>query len=74
MNPKPINDETPRDRPILLWVPRPQTEMKGGWYIGRWDVQSYNKRPRPFWNWNPNRTATAQETAPTHWAELPESP
>lgn len=52
-----------------LWIPGRGEE------VGRWDDESYSKKPRPFWNWNSHLGKRhTHENQPTHWRPLAKGP
>lgn len=72
---KPIDENTPKDRELLLWSP-----FRGGMLgEGRWDDDRYAARgPRPFWDIRVLRMmwgkSAMRANQPTHWCEKPTSP
>lgn len=66
---RPITDATPRNERILLWSPADRM-----WFVGSWDDDRFNKRPRPFWNYEGvARVCDSRLRQPTLWARLPEN-
>lgn len=63
---KPI-ETAPKDREIMLWLPR-----RRKWAKGRWDSQTTHQKPRPlFWTYG-SQTTDDRSDQPTHWAEVEE--
>lgn len=71
---KPIDENTPKDRELVLWFP-----LRGGMLAyGCWNEQKYYKKPRPYWtSYALERlygVLAIRENQPTHWDEKPTSP
>lgn len=69
-------ETAPKDNRILLgWVVGIFTGINC--VIGRWNNDSYAKKPRPYWTHDLERLTTVYGTRsnqPTHWMPLPEPP
>lgn len=53
---------------LLLWV-------KGKFYIGHWDPETFHRRPRPHWDYACHRGKHyVRENQPTHWLLPPPLP
>jgi hypothetical protein len=68
------DDPPPMDEIILLYRPGAVS-----WMVvapGKWDAQSFNKKPNPFWDcWLKIGGAyESRKWPPTHWMPLPEPP
>lgn len=62
----PIDDETPHDVRLLLWIP-----TASAWVIGRWDDDRYSIEPRPFW-WQESEPRTyCRNNPPSHYRLIP---
>lgn len=60
-------ETAPKDKKIILAC----REVE----IGRWDDDSFSKKPRPFWNrWSVFGVSRERANQPTHWMPLPELP
>lgn len=65
---RPITDATPRNERLLLWSPADRR-----WYVGRWNDDRFNKKPRPFWEYEGvTRVCDSRMHQPILWAKLPE--
>lgn len=69
MQPQPIDESTPKDRRLLLYVP------DHDWVCGHWCDDRHAKVSRPYWTIDAeyavgNRYVRSHQ--PTHWVELPE--
>lgn len=61
-------DTAPKDREIIVWV-------RGRQYIATWERDSYNQKPRPFWNYSDTWGKTGcRAIPPLLWMPLPASP
>ena len=69
-----IDDNTPRDESILVYVPR--IYGTGRQYIARWDPDKYAKRPKPRFRSSDRMYGDADSALfqPTHWRPLPAPP
>ena len=67
-------ETAPRDEIILLYRPSAQDWAKVT--IGKWNDQSYHKRPNPFWEFCTciGSTGEARAWVPTRWMPLPLPP
>jgi hypothetical protein len=75
MTPTPIDENTPRDKRIMLFIPAGKNSL-GRWVFGRWNEDPFNKKPRPYWEWESyNCNVTAMRASqPTHWRPTPLAP
>ena len=67
---RPIS-EAPTSRDLLLWYPA------HGAVRGRWNADSYARRPAPYWSHDRERLYGIREARahpPTHWQDLPAGP
>lgn len=65
---QPIDDDTPKNRRIMLWVPYGPT-------FGHWDRDENNRNPQPFWRYEGVlRVTNMRAKPPTHWQPVPAAP
>jgi hypothetical protein len=71
---KPIDENTPRDKRILVWIPD-RRYQPGCWTAARWYGDKYATNPKPYWDAECFiRTREKRLNQPSHWMPLPEPP
>lgn len=70
-------DTAPKDGSrILLFYSKSRKEGVTETAVGRWEIQKYHDRPRPYWENEKyiGDVSYKRENPPTHWMPLPSPP
>jgi Ser/Thr protein kinase RdoA (MazF antagonist) len=61
-----IDDNAPRDRKLLLWIPNHKY-----WTIGNWDDDRFSTNPKPFWRHDGETITFSRNNQPSHYTAVP---